>query len=275
LTTLIFDCDGVLADTERHGHLPAFNQTFREFGLPVCWSEDEYAVKLRIGGGKERMASLLTPELIARAGLPTEPERLAAEVARWHRRKTELYTERVLAGELPPRPGIRRIIREALAAGWQLAVASTSARESVDAVLRVAAGAEEARRFSGVFAGDVVAKKKPAPDIYVLALRQLGAAPDHTIVIEDSQNGLEAASAAGLRCVVTVNGYTERERFDGAALVVSHLGDPGEPMRVLENRGPARPGDWVRLDDLAACLPDPRMAAASFKAGPREAGGIS
>ena len=42
MTTLIFDCDGVLADTERDGHRPAFNQTFREFGLPVEWSEEEY-----------------------------------------------------------------------------------------------------------------------------------------------------------------------------------------------------------------------------------------
>ena len=255
MTTLIFDCDGVLADTERHGHLPAFNQTFREFGLPVEWSEEQYALQLRIGGGKERMASLLTEDFVARAGLPSDPQRLAAEVARWHRRKTDLYTKRVLAGELPPRPGIRRIIEEALRAGWQLAVASTSARESVDAVLAVAAGAELARCFSGVFAGDVVARKKPAPDIYLLALRQLGAVPAQTLVIEDSQNGLEAASAAGLCCVVTVNGYTARERFDTAALVVSHLGDPGDPLSVLENRSSARPGALIGLDDLLACLP--------------------
>jgi len=270
LSTLIFDCDGVLADTERHGHLPAFNQTFRELGLPVQWSEDEYAVKLRIGGGKERMASLLTPEFISRAGLPTEPERLAAELARWHRRKTELYTERVLAGQLPPRPGIRRIIQAALGAGWQLAVASTSARESVEAVLRVAAGEELAQRFSGVFAGDVVARKKPAPDIYLLALAQLGASPAQTLVIEDSQNGLEAASAAGLSCVVTVNGYTERESFATAALVVSHLGDPGEPLRVLQNRSRARPTELLRIDDLSACLPEPRRSTVR-----REAGGLS
>ncbi len=57
LTTLIFDCDGVLADTERDGHLPAFNQTFAEFGVPVRWSEADYGQKLAIGGGKERMAA--------------------------------------------------------------------------------------------------------------------------------------------------------------------------------------------------------------------------
>jgi HAD superfamily hydrolase (TIGR01509 family) len=255
VTTLIFDCDGVLADTERYGHLPAFNQTFREFGLPVQWSEEDYGVKLRIGGGKERMASLLTDEFIRQAALPSDRERLAAEVKRWHERKTQLYTERVAAGELPPRPGIRRIIERALGAGWQLAVASTSARESVDAVLRVAAGADNAARFAGVFAGDIVPRKKPAPDIYLLALERLGAERARTLVIEDSQNGLEAASAAELRCLVTVNGYTERERFDTAALVVSQLGDPGEPLRVLQNRSRAQPGRQIELEDLLACLP--------------------
>jgi HAD superfamily hydrolase (TIGR01509 family) len=265
LTTLIFDCDGVLADTERHGHLPAFNQTFREFGLPVQWSEEDYAIKLKIGGGKERMASLLTEEFVSQAGLPRDPALLAAEVAHWHRRKTELYTERVLRGELPPRPGVRRIITAALEAGWQLAVASTSAQSSVEAVLKVAAGAELARRFAGVFAGDIVPHKKPAPDIYLLALRRLGADPSRTLVIEDSQNGLEAASAAGLSCLVTVNGYTEHERFDTAALVVTHLGEPGDALRVLANRSRARPQAWLGLDELLACLPV--AAAAALRQG--------
>jgi HAD superfamily hydrolase (TIGR01509 family) len=273
VTTLIFDCDGVLADTERHGHLPAFNQTFREFGLPVQWSEEDYAIKLKIGGGKERMGSLLTEEFLARAKLPREPERLAAEVARWHKRKTQLYTERVLAGELPPRPGIRRLISDALAAGWRLAVASTSARESVAAVLNVAAGPELAPRFSGVFAGDVVPRKKPAPDIYLLALQQLGAEPSDTLVIEDSQNGLEAASAAGLCCVVTVNGYTQHECFDGAALVVSHLGDPGLPLTVLESRSQVRPSGMLKLADLLACLPASPVTRGTQAASQQEAGG--
>lgn len=273
MTTLIFDCDGVLADTERHGHLPAFNQTFREFGLPVQWSEDDYAIKLKIGGGKERMASLLTEEFAARAGLPPEPERRLAEVARWHKRKTQLYTERVLAGELPARPGIRRLISEALAAGWQLAVASTSARESVDAVLAVAAGPELARGFSGVFAGDVVARKKPAPDIYQLAMEQLGAQPSDTLVIEDSQNGLEAASSAGLRCLVTVNGYTQQECFDGAALVVSHLGDPGVPLKVLKNHSGARPAGMLQLADLLACLTVPPVMGGTHAALQQGVGG--
>jgi HAD superfamily hydrolase (TIGR01509 family) len=252
VTALIFDCDGVLADTERHGHLPAFNQTFEEFGLPVRWDEEEYGRKLAIGGGKERMRSLLTPEFVAAAGLPTDPEGQAEALAAWHRRKTEIYTAMVAAGKLPARPGIARIIEEAYAAGWLLAVASTSAEPSVRAVLEHAVGAERARDFT-VLAGDIVPKKKPAPDIYLLALDRLAVAPGEAVVVEDSGNGLAAARAAGIACVVTVNGYTADEDFTGAAFVVDSLGEPGaDPITVLANDSPAKPGSYVTLADLAA-----------------------
>ena len=256
MTALIFDCDGVLADTERDGHRPAFNQTFAESGLPVQWSEDEYAEKLRIGGGKERMASLLTPEFVRANGLPADPDGQAALLLAWHRRKTALYTEMVRAGRLPARPGIRRIVEAAAGAGWTLAVASTSAEPSVRAVLEHAVGAELAAGFT-VLAGDVVPRKKPDPAIYTLALEQIDATPDEAVVIEDSRNGLLAAVRAGLHCVVTVNGYTKDEDMSEAVLVVTSLGDPGEPARVLENRSPATPGDEVTLDDLEAVLAAP------------------
>lgn len=255
MTALIFDCDGVLADTERDGHRPAFNQTFREFGLPVEWSEEEYGRKLQIAGGKERMASELTTEFVRANGLPEDPEGQAAELAKWHRRKTEIYTEMVAAGRLPTRPGIRRIIGEAQDAGWKLAVASTSAEPSVRAILEQAVGPERAARFDVVLAGDVVPKKKPAPDIYVLALQRLGVTAGETLVVEDSRNGLLAAHGAGLRCVMTVNGYTEEEDNSEAILVVTSLGDPGgERTRVIANRSSARPADYITLADLERCL---------------------
>jgi HAD superfamily hydrolase (TIGR01509 family) len=255
LTALLFDCDGVLADTERFGHLPAFNATFREFGLPVEWSAEEYGRLLRIGGGKERMATLLTPEFVAANGLPSDTDGQAAELARWHARKTAIYTEMVGAGRLPPRPGIHRIIGEAQDAGWTLGVASTSAEASVRAILDVAAGVERAARFDLVLAGDVVAHKKPAPDIYRLAVERLGVRESEVLVIEDSRNGLLAAAGAGLSCLVTVSDYTADEDFSEAALVVTSLGDPdGEAAHVLANRSKARPGAWLTLADLEAVL---------------------
>ena len=252
---LIFDCDGVLADTERYGHLPAFNQTFEEFGLPVRWSVADYKEKLRIGGGKERLASLLTPEFVAAAGLPADAEGRQAAVADWHRRKSVIYAELVASGAVPPRPGIDRVVAEALAAGWLVAVASTSAEPSVRATLERAVGAEHARQVA-VFAGDVVPRKKPAPDIYLLALDSLGVSADHAVVVEDSRNGLLAATGAGLTTMITVNGYTVDEDFSEAALVVSSLGDPGgEPTTVLANRSRATPGAWITLADFTRLLP--------------------
>src|ERR1035437_4762338 len=124
---LIFDCDGVLADTERDGHRPAFNETFAEVGVPVRWSEEEYGEKLKIGGGKERMGSLLTDEFVRQNGLPIDAEGQKEMLADWHRRKTGRHKAIVRAGRLPARSGIARIVTEAMDAGWALAGASPSA----------------------------------------------------------------------------------------------------------------------------------------------------
>ncbi|PPB48040.1 haloacid dehalogenase [Arthrobacter pityocampae] len=256
MPALIFDCDGVLADTEQYGHLPAFNQTFTEFGVPVQWSVDEYAEKVKIGGGKERMRSILTPALAAELGLHDDAATDAAILA-WHKRKTAIYKGLVESGVMPARPGIARIVREAHDAGWTLAVASTSAEPAVRAVLTHAVGEDLAAHFA-VFAGDVVPAKKPAPDIYLLALRELGVQADDAIVVEDSGNGLRAAVAAGLRTVVTVSGFTREEDFSGAALVVGSLGDPdGDPVEVLADPHGAGVRGVVDLATLQALLATP------------------
>jgi HAD superfamily hydrolase (TIGR01509 family) len=258
MPALIFDCDGVLADTERDGHRIAFNETFTELGLPVQWSEEGYAEKLKIGGGKERMASLLTEEFVRANGLPADADGQRDLLADWHKRKTARYKEMVQAGRLPPRSGIARIVNDALEAGWTLAVASTSAEESVRAVLEHSVGSANAASFR-VFAGDVVPAKKPDPAIYRLALEQLELRPKDALVIEDSRNGLLAAVGAGLRCLVTVSSYTTHEDMSEAVLVVTSLGDPGDPARVLANRGAAEPGDLITLNDLEACRTQPQL----------------
>jgi HAD superfamily hydrolase (TIGR01509 family) len=220
----------------------------------VHWSEEEYGRKLKIGGGKERMRSLLTPEFVAAANLPADTDEQRALVGRWHKRKTEIYTEMAAAGKLPGRPGVRRLVGEAAEAGWQLAVASTSAEPSVKAVLEHVVGPATAAGFL-VFAGDVVPHKKPAPDIYQLALARLGVPASDAVVIEDSGNGLDAARAAGITCLVTVNEYTRDDDFDAAALVVSSLGDPdGVRTQVLANASGVPVGDWVTLETVEALV---------------------
>jgi HAD superfamily hydrolase (TIGR01509 family) len=262
MPALIFDCDGVLADTEMHGHLPAFNQTFREFGVPVQWSVEEYGEKVKIGGGKERMRSEFTADLAARwDDFPADEQAIDELVLSMHRRKTALYTELIASGAVEPRPGVGRVAPPA--PGWLLAVASTSAEPSVRAVLRRAVGEGLAARFE-VFAGDIVPRKKPAPDIYLHALEVLGVGADDAVVVEDSGIGLRAARGAGLPTIVTVSAYTSDDDFEGehleaggealthrAALVVSSLGDvgAGEPMTVLAAAGEPPEGD-LDLDDI-------------------------
>jgi HAD superfamily hydrolase (TIGR01509 family) len=250
---LIFDCDGVLADTERYGHLPAFNQTFREFGWPVQWSEEEYGIRLKIGGGKERMTSMLDPEFVAKTGLPTDREAQEKLIADMHKRKTAIYKQLILEGRLPGRPGVRRLVRDAVKAGWTLAVASTSAEEAVRAVLEHTVGAELWTHLL-VLAGDIVPRKKPAADIYLLTLEMLRTSADEALVIEDSRNGLLAAVGAGLPCLVTLSSYTWEEDMSEALLVVSDLGELDAPMRVVANRSKAAPGAYVTVDDLDVLL---------------------
>jgi HAD superfamily hydrolase (TIGR01509 family) len=250
---LIFDCDGVLGDTEQYGHLPAFNQMWQEMGVPWQWTVAEYGRKLKIGGGKERMASLFSEPAFLQAWseAPLAEAARTETVAAWHKRKTQIYKEIIASGRIPPRPGVKRLAEEALSAGWTLAVASTSAPEAVHSVLRHTMGEETALRFALVLAGDCVKAKKPAPDIYLLAARDMGVAPADCVVVEDSNNGVEAAWRAGMHCVVTVSSYTREEDFSHAAIVLSSLGDAGgEVAEVYENRSAAVPGEFFTVGDL-------------------------
>ncbi|RMB61553.1 HAD-IA family hydrolase [Tessaracoccus antarcticus] len=235
--TLLLDCDGVLADTERDGHLVAFNHMFEELGVPIQWDDSTYADLLRVGGGKERLMSFLTAERAAALGMSDDADSRLDVVGQWHVVKSRIFRELVADGALAARPGVARLIHEGLEAGWCLAVASTSAVASVESVLTSVVGGDAARCVK-VFAGDVVERKKPAPDIYLHALRGLGSDPANTVVVEDSGVGCRAAVSAGLPVVVTLSGYTAGEDFTGAAVVLTDLGEPSAPARVVDD--PAR-----------------------------------
>ncbi len=236
MDALLFDCDGVLADTERDGHRVAFNRAFAKAGLDVAWSVPAYGELLRIGGGKERMRTYFDE-----AGWPVPAHERNALIARLHGLKTDLFMEIIEAGELPVRPGINRIFDAAHAAGVRLAVCSTSNERAVTAVVRRLLGPEREQRFSGIFAGDIVPKKKPDPAVYQLAAQRLGLDPARCLVVEDSRNGLLAAVGAGMNCVITQSAYTTDEDFHEAAAVYPELGDP--------------PGKTVAFDDLQRLLP--------------------
>ena len=183
---LLFDCDGVLADTERDGHRVTFNAAFAAKGLHCSWSVKEYESLLKTGGGKERMLRYFTErgaENAAFAALGSDEERWAF-VADLHALKTRLFVELVERGELPLRPGVAMLVDEAREAGVPIAVCSTSNEQSVSGIVRTMLGPDVARVMR-VFAGDCVPKKKPAPDIYLLAARELKVDPKRCVVVED------------------------------------------------------------------------------------------
>ena len=222
IKALIFDCDGVLVDTERDGHRVGFNRAFEQMGIDAHWDVELYGKLLLVAGGKERMRAYFD-EYGWPDGADTAEARDELIVA-LHKLKTEITSGLVAEGGLPLRPGIARIVDEAIAAGVRLGVCTTSNPKFIDAVLDLF-GPERKAKFDFVHAGDVVAKKKPAPDIYLLALETLGLPAHECMVIEDSRNGLLAARGAGLPTLVTTSTYTVDEDFTGAVKVVPELGD--------------------------------------------------
>ncbi|GLT28107.1 hypothetical protein SLA2020_030630 [Shorea laevis] len=225
-SALLFDCDGVLVDTEKDGHRVSFNDTFKEKELGVTWEVDLYGDLLKIGGGKERMTAYFN-----KTGWPEKAPKTGQErkefIASLHKRKTELFMSLIQKKLLPLRPGVAKLIDQALANKVEVAVCSTSNEKAVAAIVSCLLGPERASKIK-IFAGDVVPRKKPDPAIYMLAANTLAVDPSRCVVVEDSAIGLTAAKAAGMKCIVTKSSYTADEDFLNADAVFDCIGDPPE-----------------------------------------------
>lgn len=243
IAALIFDFDGTIADTEE-AHRQAFNAAFLEHSLFWNWSQSRYGELLGVSGGKERILAYVDDL----AASPEEKARLAGIAPLIHRTKTRIFAELVESGGVPLRPGIARLMREARAAGVRLAIASTTTATNVEALLAATLTAEARGWFDVIACGDIVPAKKPAPDIYRLALASLGLPPESCVAFEDSAKGLAAARAAGLCTVVTPTVWTAGDDFAGAAAVLPSLGDPDTPLDVVSQR--VAGGPFVGLAEL-------------------------
>ncbi|KAG6529311.1 hypothetical protein ZIOFF_011508 [Zingiber officinale] len=193
-SALLFDCDGVLVDTEKDGHRVSFNETFAERELGVSWDVQLYGELLKIGGGKERMTAYFNKTGWPAKAPKTEEERKDF-IASLHKRKTDLFMALIEKKLLPLRPGVERLIDETLSKGVKVAVCSTSNEKAA---------------------------------IYLLAAETLGVDPASCVVVEDSAIGLSAAKAAGMKCIITKSGYTAEEDFVTADAVFDCIGDPPE-----------------------------------------------
>ncbi len=229
LKALIFDVDGTIADTERDGHRVAFNLAFKETGLDWSWSVELYGKLLSVTGGKERMKYYLD-------NYNTDfkkPDDLSGFIAELHQLKTRHYTELMTKGDIPLRAGVERLLVEARQQGVRLAISTTTTPKNVEVLLSQTLGAKSLAWFDVIAAGDIVSSKKPAPDIYDYALKELGLDASECLALEDSHNGLVSSLGANLKTIVTINEYTDDDDFAGAAMVLNHLGEPNKSNTCL------------------------------------------
>lgn len=251
LKAIFFDMDGTIIDTEKDGHRVAFNEAFSRLGIKAEWSIGRYHQLLQIAGGKERMKYFFQndgKELLPK-GNP-----LDEVVQQLHHLKTEIFISMIEEGNLPLRPGIKRIMLEANKRGILIGICTTSNEKAVKAIVK-ALLAEV--RIDLILAGDVVTNKKPNPEIYLSALQKTGLSAKEVLVVEDSENGVIAGKEAGIMVLVTVNEYTKDENLTRADAVVSSLGDRNEKSQLLAGSLKIGDSERIYLNDLCELISKP------------------
>lgn len=263
LKALIFDVDGTLAETEE-AHRQSFNAAFAAFDLDWNWDKELYRKLLQITGGKERLLHYIDE------WNPPGGAMARSRFLEIYEEASARYAALVESGRAPARPGVRRLITEARERGVRLAIATTSLENSVITLLRRILGEAGPDMFAAIAAGDAVPIKKPAPDIYFLALKMLRCGPESCVAFEDSTNGVKAARAAGLPVIACPSFYLRGDDFSPATTVLSSLGEPHAPCRQIDGLSFDR--DYVDIDGLNAWLGKQRKQSPMARAAPVQIG---
>jgi len=236
--------DGTIVDTEKDGHRVAFNEAFSRSGIKAEWSVKEYHQLLQIAGGKERMKFYFLNEGRKYISLEKSLDELVQQL---HLLKTEIFVSLIENGKLPLRPGIKRIMQEANEKGILIGICTTSNEKAVKAIIN---SLLKDVKIDLILAGDIVTKKKPDPEIYLLALQKTGLSGNEVLVIEDSENGVIAGKEAHTKVLATVNEYTKNEDLSRADAVVTSLGNENEKTLVLAGNIMMKDHQMVHMNDL-------------------------
>jgi len=203
IRALLWDVDGTLAETERDGHLVAFNRAFATAGVPWRWSAAHYGRLLEIAGGYER----LLYDMQHRDEAPAAAAGRESLARQLHQLKNGFYEDIVRSGELPLRAGVPGLLAECAAARLPMAIATTTTPGNVAALLERHLGGDWRGRFAAVVTAAEAPRKKPEPQVYRLALGLLGLAPHEAVAIEDAPAGVEACRRAGVAVIVAHSHY--------------------------------------------------------------------
>ena len=228
LAAILFDVDGTLANTE-YAHLKAFNLAFKEADLEWQWSVNLYKKLLAITGGRERIRYYI--ENYVSNFEASKP--LSEFIGELHQVKSKYYAQQLDQGAIQLRPGVERIIKEARKEEVRLAIATTTSPENIDALFACTLGKEAINWFEIIGAGNIVEKKKPAPDIYNYVMEKMSLTPAACMAIEDSEPGIASASAAGVPVIAALNEFTSEHNFEGAALLMNNFGEPHRPGSAI------------------------------------------
>jgi HAD superfamily hydrolase (TIGR01509 family) len=244
LQALLWDVDGTLAESERDGHLVAFNRAFAEHKVAWHWTEARYGELLRITGGRERLLHDMQQQPSA-PSIPSDRDALARAL---HARKNKHYAALIATGAVPLRPGVMELLQSCRQRGVQMAITTTTSRVNVDALLRTHLGLDWATWFGAVVCGEDVRAKKPDPEVYTLALKQLQLSPLQVVALEDSPGGVAAARAADCPVIVTRSVFFADAPIEGALAIGPGLHDRQGWRPSVAGREPG----CVTLDDIAA-----------------------
>lgn len=208
ITTLIFDLDGLLADTEKL-HSRAYQEAFARYGLVL--TEQDYSEHWIKKGGT-------VGEFIARRGWSIDPELVRVT-------KAELY-DALVKSTAEPMPGATSLLSRV--AGWRkLALATSSYEDAAYAVLRALRIGDY---FSCIATRSSVKRIKPFPDLFIYVAQTLGEEPESCLVFEDSEKGIVAAQSAGMKCIAIPNIHTFDHDFSKATIVLPSLDSVSREM---------------------------------------------